>query len=225
MEGRRERRKQQTRQALLDAAMTLFAERGIYGTRVEDITERVDLGKGAFYNYFPSKDALISDLVARGVKTFEETYLVHMNGTGVIAERVADLARLLIRFLDEHPQYALLFHQARGLLLLRETRVERLREVFATYLRGVGQALLPGDQDAGWSDERRLDIAAAFVGEVTGYRSFRIAAALSPTESISAEVLARGIPGVVERWASGQPATVAAGERDATGRPRPDTPW
>jgi AcrR family transcriptional regulator len=204
MQSRRERRKEQTRAALLHAAITLFAERGIYGTRVEDITERVDLGKGAFYNYFPSKDALIAVLVAEGVRTFEEEYLSRLNGTDVVAARVVDLARLHADFLDQHPQYGLLFHQARGLLLLKETQVERLREVFADYLRSVGHALIPNGRHA-WSDEDLLELAAAFVGEVSGYRSFRIAAALAPKESIAAEVLALGIPGLIEHWESSRP--------------------
>jgi len=203
MEGRRERKKQQTRTALLDAAMALFAERGISGTRVMDITERVDLGKGAFYNYFASKDALIADLVARGVETFEERYLARINGALDIAARVGELAHLYAEFLDEHPQYALLFHQARGLLLLQETRVERLREVFAAYLLGLARALLPGTQADGWADEDLLDIAAALAGGVAGYRSFRIAAALPPNASTAAEILALGIPGLISHHRKG----------------------
>lgn len=200
MENRRERRKQQTRQALLDAAMVLFAERGIYGTRVEDITERVDLGKGAFYNYFPSKDALISELVAQGVQTFEERYLSRMDGTREITMRVIELARLHTSFLDDYPEYALLFHQVRGLLLFKETRVERLRQVFAGYLCAVGQALIEAQRAEDWREEDLQDLGAALVGGVAGYRSYRIAAALPPSVSTAEEVLALGIPGLIEHW-------------------------
>lgn len=178
--------------------MALFAERGIYGTRIEDITERADIGKGAFYNYFPSKDALIADLVAEGVQTFQRLYVSRLNGASEIKVRVSELARLHGAFLDEHPEYALLFHQARGLLLLKDTRVERLREVFADYLRIVGRSLVQDQNAAAWSEQDLLDIAAAVVGGVAGYRSFRIAAALPPRESTAEEVLSSGIPGLVE---------------------------
>jgi AcrR family transcriptional regulator len=38
--GCHERRKERTRQALIDASIALFMDRGIYRTRVEDIRER-----------------------------------------------------------------------------------------------------------------------------------------------------------------------------------------
>ena len=67
MNDRRQRKKETTRKALLDAAIALMAERGLYATRIEDITERADLGKGAFYNYFLSKDALVAALAKAGL--------------------------------------------------------------------------------------------------------------------------------------------------------------
>jgi len=49
----------QTRQAIFDAAITLFAKRGYDKVTVDDICERVGVTKGAFYNHFKSKDQII----------------------------------------------------------------------------------------------------------------------------------------------------------------------
>jgi AcrR family transcriptional regulator len=57
--GRRERKKAQTRQALIDAAWDLFQERGYTATTIEDITERVDVSSRTFFRYFPSKEAVV----------------------------------------------------------------------------------------------------------------------------------------------------------------------
>jgi AcrR family transcriptional regulator len=57
--GRRERKKAQTRQALLDAAWALFEEQGYAATTIEDITERVDVSSRTFFRYFPSKEAVV----------------------------------------------------------------------------------------------------------------------------------------------------------------------
>lgn len=198
MDGRRERKKQQTRAALLDAAMALFAERGISGARIEDITERADLGKGAFYNYFSSKDALIAELVSQGVELLERDYLRRLNGDSDLTVRIGQLARLHAAFLDDHPQYALLIHQARGLLQLRNSRVEKLREVFSGYLLRVGRAIAPQTGGASWTDADLVDVAAALVGSVSGYRSFRIAAAL-PSAGTAESFLTLGIPKLLEQ--------------------------
>jgi AcrR family transcriptional regulator len=57
--GRRERRAAETREKLFRCALGLFAERGFASVTVEDITEGADVGKGTFFNYFPSKEHLM----------------------------------------------------------------------------------------------------------------------------------------------------------------------
>jgi AcrR family transcriptional regulator len=57
--ARRERRKVETYERLMRAALKLFAERGLAGTTVEQITEAADVGKGTFFNYFPTKEHVL----------------------------------------------------------------------------------------------------------------------------------------------------------------------
>jgi AcrR family transcriptional regulator len=57
---RRARRSAEVRQRLFRCAVDLFARKGFTETTVEDITNAADLGKGTFFNYFPSKDHLLS---------------------------------------------------------------------------------------------------------------------------------------------------------------------
>jgi AcrR family transcriptional regulator len=59
LRGRRERRTVETRESLFRAALDLFARKGFTETTVEDITEAADVGKGTFFNYFPSKDHIL----------------------------------------------------------------------------------------------------------------------------------------------------------------------
>lgn len=58
---------------MLDAAATLFAERGYDNTSIEDVSERANLSKGTFYYHFASKEELVvqlrRSLVADSVKT------------------------------------------------------------------------------------------------------------------------------------------------------------
>jgi AcrR family transcriptional regulator len=56
---RRTRRSTEVRERLFRAALSLFAKKGYSETTVEDITNAADVGKGTFFNYFPSKDHIL----------------------------------------------------------------------------------------------------------------------------------------------------------------------
>jgi len=57
--NRRARRSIELRERLFRAALDLFAKQGFAETTVEDITNAADVGKGTFFNYFPSKDHIL----------------------------------------------------------------------------------------------------------------------------------------------------------------------
>jgi len=56
---RRTRRSAELRERIFRSALDLFAQKGFLETTVEDITNAADVGKGTFFNYFPSKDHIL----------------------------------------------------------------------------------------------------------------------------------------------------------------------
>ncbi|MFK8909666.1 TetR/AcrR family transcriptional regulator [Streptomyces sp. YS-3] len=59
--GRRERKKAATRQALADAALTLFLKRGYEQVSVRDIAEAADVSTTTLFKHFSGKEALVFD--------------------------------------------------------------------------------------------------------------------------------------------------------------------
>ena len=57
--GRRERRKRKTREALLEAAFTLFAERGYHETTVDEIADAAGVSRRTAFRYVPTKHSLV----------------------------------------------------------------------------------------------------------------------------------------------------------------------
>lgn len=108
--GRRERRAAETRLRLFRCALQLFADRGFSNVTVEDITEAADVGKGTFFNYFESKDHVLSvmaeiqlarvrdaaEVAALGKKTIQRILHQLFQQLTEEPERSAHLARALI---------------------------------------------------------------------------------------------------------------------------------
>ena len=60
----RRRRKQARPQELLDAALTLFVEKGFAATRAEEVAARAGVSKGTLYLYFQSKEDLLKAVIS-----------------------------------------------------------------------------------------------------------------------------------------------------------------
>src|SRR5215470_10288663 len=63
---RGDRRKQQTRARILEAAVELFGEVGFDATKISDVCERADVARQTFFNHFPAKSDLLAELYRVG---------------------------------------------------------------------------------------------------------------------------------------------------------------
>ncbi len=70
--SRMERKRENTRQKIIETGMQLFMEQGIEATTMEQIAEQVDIAKGTLYNYFPVKEAIIDAYIKRAVQSRNE---------------------------------------------------------------------------------------------------------------------------------------------------------
>lgn len=59
----REKKKIETRNKIFEVAGRLFKENGFENTTVDEITREAEIGKGTFFNYYPTKEALLVDFV------------------------------------------------------------------------------------------------------------------------------------------------------------------
>jgi len=60
--GLRERKKARTRRVIADAAARLFAERGYEQVAVSDVAREAEVSEQTVYNYFQTKEQLVTDL-------------------------------------------------------------------------------------------------------------------------------------------------------------------
>lgn len=104
--GLREKKKQRQHEAIVEAAVGLFRERGYEHTRVQDILERADISLGTFYNYFPGKDAVLDEFGAGVIASYVELARDELFAEGIsIAERIRALARACGRAFSSDPAF------------------------------------------------------------------------------------------------------------------------
>jgi len=167
-QGRVERRKEKTRQVLLQVALGLFFEKGIYWTKIEDITERADVGKGTFYQYFETKEALLRALLQQGLDLVLARTQDALRDLKPGPEAVSRMVLARLDFFLENPEYLLLFHQVRGLLQLKVEAVKELRQAYEAHFDRLGailRAALNGRPPSPW---KARDLALALSAFTSG---------------------------------------------------------
>ncbi|MEU3844105.1 TetR/AcrR family transcriptional regulator [Streptomyces sp. NPDC028635] len=102
--NRFERRRAETRRALVRAARQILAENGDTSASIQAIAERADVGFGSFYNHFDSKAELFEAAVVDALEEFGQNFDERLAGIDDPAELVAAGFRLSARMADSNPE-------------------------------------------------------------------------------------------------------------------------
>ena len=122
------------REAILEAALDLFVERGFYGTAVPEIADRAGVGAGTIYRYFESKEALVN-AIYRQEKTKFANVVVGDFPTGLATrELFRTMFMKMAAFTTAHPKsfvFMELHHHAPCLDAESRALEERMSAMFA----------------------------------------------------------------------------------------------
>ncbi len=88
MIGRRERKREQTKQGLINAAIELFIAKGYDETTIDDIAAAADVAKVTFYYYFKSKEEIVLAIKENGAEELlgrmEELFLEGVSASEIL---------------------------------------------------------------------------------------------------------------------------------------------
>jgi AcrR family transcriptional regulator len=189
---RRERKKQETRQALLQAALALFHDKGYDETTVEEITGRADVAKGTFFNYFPSKEALLGELAVWRVEQLRVALDVSQGAPASAVARIKLMMRLM------HEQMAQDMALARRALATRMSAPPPPPHRAKHRLFGLLVELVREAQSCG---EIRPDVDAELISDLLHLGFFRRVVACHPDDGHGAA--AHDFEQVIDLWMDG----------------------
>ena len=168
--SRRERRKRATRDALLTAAQEVIAVKGVYLAVIEDITERADVAKGSFYQYFRNRDELLDVLLTRRLDELR----LRIEATPPLGPFATCVRILIGHHLDyflHHEDFLVFLHQIRGLITLHTEETPAVRDAYRRYLGFLAAQLPAHDTPPPGEGPTPEEGACALLGVLTGFLS------------------------------------------------------
>ncbi len=130
------------RQAILDAALATFSERGVEATTIDDIRRRSGASVGSIYHHFGDKEGLADALYVEGVRDYQRAFVETLAGHDDAEPGVKALVAHHLRWVTDNQGLA------RHLLRRRDVDEQTLNAEFNERERGVVRASAPGRQAA-----------------------------------------------------------------------------
>ena len=154
------------REAIVDAALELFVERGFYGTAVPEIADRAGVGAGTIYRYFESKEALVNALYRQEKQRFAQNVIDEFPATKNAREQFRTLWNRMAKFAVDNPKafvFLELHHHARYLDPESQAVEQRMTFLFTNI---VTAAQSRGELKAGPPRILMGMVMGAFVGVI-----------------------------------------------------------
>lgn len=136
---RRTRRQEQ----ILETAVQLFAEHGYSNTDTQLLAEKLQVGKGTIYRYFPSKRELFLAAADRVMRLMRQSVDASIVGIEEPFQRIGVAIRAFLSFFATHPEFVELLMQERAqfkdrkkptYFVHREINVRRWRELYSALI-------------------------------------------------------------------------------------------
>lgn len=153
--GLRERKKAETREALVRAAFDLFTRDGFDTVTVDDIAERAAVSRSTFFRYFPSKEAVVFPFQPSRVERFNQLLVEPVPGEPAFETVRRACFRIADEFTENRDLAVIQHHivQSSPVLIARERDIDSGWEV------AIAQFLLRSGVEA-W--RARITAAAIF---------------------------------------------------------------
>lgn len=162
-----------TREGILEAAARIFSEKGFHATSMQDIAEAVNLQKASLYHHFPSKQAILADILDEALD------LINNNLAAVSSQALSPdekLRQAMVSYFQTIAQNkdlsAVLLLEQRALDPVQKNRLAERRERFERLWRDL---IIEGENEGVFTNVDASLTGRAILGvmnwSVTWYRS------------------------------------------------------
>lgn len=116
--GRRERKKEETKTSIINSAIKHFQSQGYDATTMEQIAEEVDISKVTLYNYFSSKEAIVSEFFQRMSHEYVDLVLAALEKQPTTSLKIFEMFRQQFKWNAQYKELLRVYfvHQFQSML-------------------------------------------------------------------------------------------------------------
>lgn len=166
--------KEGKKEQILDAGKDVLLKKGIFKTRVEDITTYLGIAKGSFYTYFKSKDQLLEEIINRVYEIREDELEKLLKSNYNYKEQIKFfiIKRFMIS-LDHLKSNLILINLTRNLEHLTPVLREKLLKI-EILNRKFLKEIIKNIPNVNYSEEEMNTLIIFIMGGIKSYRLERL---------------------------------------------------
>lgn len=117
---------------IVDAAIQVFAEKGLHGTRISEIAQRAGIAYGLVYHYFKNKEAILDSIFVDRWNEFMETLDPIVRSGRSVEEKLRAVAAAILAEHRVRPEWVtvLIFEVQRSQRIAADERMQSIVELF-----------------------------------------------------------------------------------------------
>jgi AcrR family transcriptional regulator len=166
--GVRSEQKENRRQQILSCSLDLFVHKGYHGTTVRDIAKNSSIGVGLLFHYFPTKQAILEELLSMAQSGIESSLeLMTQTATAIICfEQITNQIFQAFRDSSTAASIFMLSNQA----LTSDWVSEDVKKLISssTSVEQTAQLIQQGQQEGSIRKGDPLSLSLAFWGAIQG---------------------------------------------------------
>ncbi|TSD49947.1 TetR/AcrR family transcriptional regulator [Rhodococcus sp. KBS0724] len=182
---------QERRQQILDRAGEIFAAKGVAATTIREIGDAVGVRSGALYHYFPSKDAIVAEIVRIYLQDLVDN--VHAVTAVEPTERIEALAEIALRCSHKYLHATSIWRREGDYIHATILEQGNIGELFGQFEREWSNTLAVGVAQGIFRDDVDLDV----VDHMLRYAIWSSSEWHTPTEDKSVDWLAHEVVKVI----------------------------
>jgi AcrR family transcriptional regulator len=139
MSGLREAKKKKTRQAIMNAAIKLFSEKGFKNTSVDELAKMAGVGKSTIYGYFHTKNEIFLAFCEDQVDFAFSDLAKKRDPEAPLKEQLLTLFMGQFRYVTKNYDFGRIL--SREMVFPKELTIDKSKDLSERYLSALGEIL------------------------------------------------------------------------------------